>query len=128
MNIILSQMCFKCDVIGTNYSLPNSDYDTRKRKIKYSNNSLPDRRACSRLSFSDLNSFYQARADGRTLILMPVFLKCIILQCLYKLIVISKHGQLADGPDTYRISPCIMRCFFLAIHVTKRHLVLYIDV
>ena len=28
-------------------------------------------------------------------------LKCIILQCLYKLIVISKHGQLADGPDTY---------------------------
>ena len=62
-------MCFKCDV--TNYSLPNSDYDTRKRKIKYSNNSLSDRRACSRLSFSDLNSFYQARADGRTLILMP---------------------------------------------------------
>ena len=30
--------------------------------------------------------------------------------------------------DIYRISPCIMRCFFLAIHVTKRHLVLYIDV
>ena len=28
----------------------------------------------------------------------------------------------------YRISPCLMRCFFLAIHVTKRHLVLYIDV
>ena len=28
----------------------------------------------------------------------------------------------------YRISPCIMRCFFLAIHVTKKHLVLYIDV
>ena len=28
----------------------------------------------------------------------------------------------------YRISPCIMRCFFLAIHVAKRHLVLYIDV
>ena len=24
--------------------------------------------------------------------------------------------------------PCIMRCFFLAIYVTKRHLVLYIDV
>ena len=31
-------------------------------------------------------------------------------------------------PSRYRISPCIMRCFFLAIHVTKRHLVLYIDV
>ena len=29
---------------------------------------------------------------------------------------------------SYRISPCIMRCFFLVIHVTKRHLVLYIDV
>ena len=28
----------------------------------------------------------------------------------------------------YRISPCIMRCFFLAIYVIKRHLVLYIDV
>ena len=27
----------------------------------------------------------------------------------------------------YRISPCIMRWFFSAIHVTKRHLVLYID-
>ena len=25
-------------------------------------------------------------------------------------------------------SPCIMQCFFLNIHVTKRHLVLYIDV
>ena len=29
---------------------------------------------------------------------------------------------------SYRISPCIMRGFFLASHVTKRHLVLYIDV
>ena len=28
----------------------------------------------------------------------------------------------------YGISPCIMQCFFLDIHVTKRHLVLYIDV
>ena len=31
-------------------------------------------------------------------------LKCIIFQCLYKLIEISKHGQLADGPDTKDIS------------------------
>ena len=33
-----------------------------------------------------------------------------------------------NRPRIYRISPCIMRCFFLAIHVAKSHLVLYIDV
>ena len=31
------------------------------------------------------------------------------------------------GHSIYRISPCIMRCFFLDIHITKRHLILYID-
>ena len=43
--------------------------------------------------------------------------------------VVSRYcdPQLQMG-ENYRISPCIMRCFFLAIHVAKRHLVLYIDV
>ena len=43
----------------------------KKLKLKWSNNSLPDRRACGRLSFSDQNCFHQARTDGRTLLLMP---------------------------------------------------------
>ena len=29
MNIIVFQMCFKCDVIATNYSLPNSNFDMK---------------------------------------------------------------------------------------------------
>ena len=63
MNIIVSQMCLKCDVMGTNYSLPNSDYDPI---IIY--------RTVGHVAGSDLNSFYQARTNGRTLILMPVLL------------------------------------------------------
>ena len=39
--------------------------------------------------------------------------------------IVGGYGQLLI---VYRISPCIMRCFFLAINVAKRHLVLYIDV
>ena len=46
-----------------------------------------------------------------------------------------QHNELSAVPlghcaceFKYRISPCIMRCFFLVIHVTKRHLVVYMDV
>ena len=42
--------------------------------------------------------------------------------------IVEYHENRSRYLHHYCISPCIMRCFFLAIHVTKRYLVLYIDV
>ena len=57
----------------------------------------------------------------------PLQKPCIELKCpvLFWNELMSIH---AGFYMIYRISPCIMQCFFLAIHVTKRHLVLYMDV
>ena len=52
----------------------------------------------------------------------------LIMHTLYTERTSGNVDRIPLYSSTYRISPCIMRCFFLAIHVTKRHLVLYIDV